>query len=43
MTRTVLLTGASGALGPHLLTELLRCDDVERVIALVRGDGHAID
>src|SRR6185295_14127416 len=43
MTRTVLLTGASGALGPHLLMELLRCDEIERVFALVRGDSHSFD
>ena len=43
MTRTVLLTGATGALGPHLLMELLRCDEIERVFALVRGRGRPFD
>ena len=43
MTRTVLLTGATGALGPHLLMELLRCDEIERVFALVRGRGRLFD
>ena len=36
MARSVLLTGASGALGPHLLFELLRCNGVERVFVLLR-------
>jgi nucleoside-diphosphate-sugar epimerase len=37
MGRTILVTGGSGALGPHLLAELLSCDDNEQVIALVRS------
>lgn len=37
MRRTVLITGASGALGPHLLAELLRCDDIDRVVVLLRS------
>jgi nucleoside-diphosphate-sugar epimerase len=36
MSRTVLITGASGALGPSLLTELLRCDGIARVVVLLR-------
>jgi thioester reductase-like protein len=36
MARSILLTGASGALGPHLLYELLRRDDVERIFVLLR-------
>jgi nucleoside-diphosphate-sugar epimerase len=43
MTRTVLLTGATGALGPHLLRELLRRDDIDRVFVLARGHGAAFD
>jgi nucleoside-diphosphate-sugar epimerase len=43
MTRTVLLTGATGALGPHLLTELLRCAEIERVFVLVRGRDRSFD
>jgi len=37
MALTVLLTGATGALGPHLLAELLRSDKVERIYAVVRS------
>lgn len=36
MGRTVLVTGGSGALGPHLLAELLQCEENEQVVALVR-------
>lgn len=36
MSRTVLVTGASGALGPPLLAELLRSDETDRVVALLR-------
>lgn len=36
MGRVMLLTGASGALGPHLLAELLGSKDIDRVVVLVR-------
>jgi nucleoside-diphosphate-sugar epimerase len=36
MSRTILVTGASGALGPHLLAELLRDQGNERVLAVLR-------
>ena len=36
MGRVMLLTGASGALGPHLLAELLGSKDVDRVFVLLR-------
>jgi nucleoside-diphosphate-sugar epimerase len=36
MGRTILVTGASGALGPHLLAELLRCEENEQIFALLR-------
>jgi thioester reductase-like protein len=36
MARTVLITGATGALGPHLLTSLLRSDDVGRIFVVMR-------
>jgi thioester reductase-like protein len=36
MSQSILLTGATGALGPHLLAELHRSNDVERVFVLVR-------
>jgi nucleoside-diphosphate-sugar epimerase len=36
MSRAVLVTGGSGALGPHLLAELLRRDAPPRVFALLR-------
>lgn len=36
MSRAVLVTGASGALGPNLLAELLRRDGPPRVFALLR-------
>ena len=36
MTRAVLVTGASGALGPHLVAELMRRDERLRVFALLR-------
>jgi nonribosomal peptide synthetase MxcG len=36
MAFTILLTGATGALGPHLLTELLRSEGVDRIYAVVR-------
>ncbi|KAJ9111498.1 hypothetical protein QFC22_006525 [Naganishia vaughanmartiniae] len=35
--RTVVLTGATGSLGAHLLDQLLNQQDVERVICLVRA------
>ena len=36
MSRTVLITGASGALGPSLLAELLQSDGIARVVVLLR-------
>jgi nucleoside-diphosphate-sugar epimerase len=36
MSRTVLVTGASGALGPSLLAELLDVDGIDRVAVLLR-------
>lgn len=36
MRRTILITGASGALGPPLLAELLQSDGTDRVIVLLR-------
>jgi thioester reductase-like protein len=36
MGRTVVVTGASGALGPHLLAELLRCEENEQIFTLLR-------
>lgn len=36
MGRTILVTGASGALGPHLLAELLQCKENEQIFALLR-------
>lgn len=39
MALTVLLTGATGALGPHLVTELLRSEAIDRIYAVVRPDG----
>ena len=36
MGRTVLITGASGALGPPLLAELLQSDEIDRVVVLLR-------
>ncbi len=36
MGRTILVTGASGALGPHLLAELLRCEENEQIFTLLR-------
>ena len=36
MARTVLITGATGALGPHVLTSLLRSDDIERIFVVMR-------
>jgi len=42
MGRTILVTGASGALGPHLLAELLRYEDNDQIVALLRpGPGWA--
>ncbi len=38
MTRTLLMTGATGALGVPLLVELLRASEFGRVIVLVRGE-----
>ena len=37
MGRTVLVTGASGAIGPSLLAELLRADGIARVVVLLRA------
>jgi thioester reductase-like protein len=34
--RTILVTGGSGALGPHLLAQLLLCEENEQVVALLR-------
>jgi thioester reductase-like protein len=34
--QSILLTGATGALGPHLLQELLQADDFERLFVVVR-------
>ena len=36
MRHSLLVTGASGALGPHLLAELLASNDIERVFVLLR-------
>jgi nucleoside-diphosphate-sugar epimerase len=36
MGRTILVTGASGALGPHLLTELLRDEHNDEIFVLMR-------
>ena len=36
MGRTILVTGASGAIGPHLLTELLRDEDNHEIFVLMR-------
>jgi nucleoside-diphosphate-sugar epimerase len=36
VSRTVLITGASGALGPPVLTELLQSDGTDRVVVLLR-------
>lgn len=40
MTGTILVTGATGALGPHLLCELLRDHGTDRVVALMRPDRY---
>lgn len=40
MARTVLVTGATGALGPHVLSELLRDHGTDRVVALMRPDRY---
>jgi nucleoside-diphosphate-sugar epimerase len=37
MTRTVLMTGGTGALGPHVLAELLRREEIAQVFVLIRG------
>jgi nucleoside-diphosphate-sugar epimerase len=37
----VLLTGATGSLGPHLVLELLRAKEIERLYLLCRSDEHA--
>jgi nucleoside-diphosphate-sugar epimerase len=42
MNRTLLLTGATGALGVPLLAELLRTRVFGRIIVLVRGDPTAL-
>jgi nucleoside-diphosphate-sugar epimerase len=36
MSRNVLITGASGALGPCLLAELLQSDEIDRLVVLLR-------
>ena len=36
MGHCIFVTGASGALGPHLLAELLHSDEIERVFVLMR-------
>jgi len=41
MAFTVLMTGATGALGPHLLTELLRSESIGRIYAVVRPSNGA--
>ncbi|MGH9255179.1 MAG: SDR family oxidoreductase, partial [Vicinamibacterales bacterium] len=43
MSRAVLVTGASGALGPHLLAELLRRHEDRRVFALLRPGRRPAD
>ena len=43
MARSILLTGATGALGPHVLYELLRSGDVERVFVLLRRTTHPLE
>lgn len=40
MAGTVLVTGATGALGPHVLSELLRDHGTDRVVALMRPDRY---
>ena len=43
MGRTILVTGASGAIGPHLLAELLRDEDNHEIFVLMRpGSGMAM-
>ena len=43
MGRTILVTGASGAIGPHLLAELLRDEDNDEIFVLMRpGSGMAM-
>lgn len=37
----VLLTGASGSLGAHILAELLKVPSISKVYALVRASGRA--
>jgi nucleoside-diphosphate-sugar epimerase len=36
MGRTILVTGGSGALGPHLVAELLQNEENERIVVLLR-------
>jgi long-chain acyl-CoA synthetase len=36
----VLVTGANGTLGPPIIAELLRCEQVDRVVALLRPHPH---
>ena len=43
MGRSILVTGASGAIGPHLLAELLRDEDNDEIFVLMRpGPGRAM-
>lgn len=36
----VLVTGATGAVGPAIVAELLRCEEMDRVVALLRPDAQ---
>jgi nucleoside-diphosphate-sugar epimerase len=40
MARTVLVTGATGALGPHVVSELLRDGRIDQVAVLMRPGRH---
>src|SRR5436190_20720600 len=42
MARTVSMSGATGALGPHLLAELLRSPDIDRVFVVIRPGPEGI-
>ena len=42
MARTVLMSGATGALGPHLLAELLRSPEIDRVFVVIRPGPEGI-
>lgn len=43
MKRDVLVTGATGALGPHLLAELLRCAEFGRIFVLLRAGTASVE